>query len=123
MLDELVRGGYSPETVRQVDELTDYDLYDVLISIAYSKKPLKKNERVFDFQSKQRAWLDTLPQETKDVIIAIVNQFAICGTECIESEQLFKVYDVVKAGGLSSLTKGGDAKQLLDEAKMRLFAA
>jgi type I restriction enzyme R subunit len=123
MLDELIRGGYSGETIRQVDELSDYDLYDVLISLAYGKKPLKKNERVFDFQYKQRDWLETLPQETKDVIIAIINQFAICGTDCIESEQLFKVHDVVKAGGIFSLNKGGDAKQLLEEAKMRLFAA
>ena len=123
MLDELIRGGYSAETIRQVDELNDYDLYDVLISVAYGKKPLKKTERIFDFQYKQRDWLETLPQETKDVVIAIVNQFAICGTDCIESAQLFKVHDVVKAGGLKALNKGGDATKLLQEAKLRLFAA
>ena len=123
MLDELIRGGYSAETIRQVDELTDYDLYDVLISVAYGKKPLKRNERIFNFQYNQRDWLGTLPQETKDVILAIVSQFAFQGTDSIESEQLFKVHDVVKAGGLSSLNKGGDAKKLLDETKLRLFAA
>jgi type I restriction enzyme R subunit len=123
MLEELIVGGYSPDTIRKVDKLNDFDLYDILISVAYGKKPLKKNERVLNFQYKQRDWLETLPQETKDVIIAIVNQFAICGTDCIESEKLFKVQDVVKAGGLSALNKGGDAKQLLDEAKLRLFAA
>jgi len=123
MLDELIRGGYSAETIRQVDELTDYDLYDVLISVAYGKKPLKRNERIFNFQYNQRDWLGTLPQETKDVILAIVSQFAFQGTDSIESAQLFKVHDVVKAGGLSSLNKGGNAKQLLDEAKLRLFAA
>jgi len=123
ILVELVRGGYSAETIRQVDELTDYDLYDVLISIAYGKKPLKRNERIFNFQYKERDWLNALPQEAKDVIIAIVNQFGFQGTDSIESDQLFKVHDVVKAGGLSSLNKGGNAKQLLDEAKLRLFAA
>jgi len=123
MLEELMRGGYSAETIRQVDELNDYDLYDVLISVAYGKKPLKRNERVFDFQYNQRNWLDTLPQETKDVILAIVNQFAFHGTESIESEQIFKVQDVVKAGGLSALNKGGDATQLINETKLRLFAA
>jgi type I restriction enzyme R subunit len=123
MLDELIRGGYSAETIRQVDELNDYDLYDVLISIAYGKKPLRKTERIFDFQYKQRDWLETLSQETKDVVIAIVNQFAICGTDCIESDQLFKVYDVVKAGGLKALNKDDDAAKLLQEVKLRLFAA
>jgi len=67
--------------------------------------------------------LDTLPQETKDVILAIVNQFAFQGTESIESEQLFRVQDVVKAGGYSALSKGGDATQLFNETKLRLFAA
>jgi len=123
MLDDLIRGGYSAETIRRVDGLSDYDLYDILISVAYGKKPLKRNERVFDFRTNQRKWLDTLPQEAKDVILAIVDQFAFQGTDSIESEQLFKIHDVVKAGGIASLNKGGDAKKLLDEAKMRLFAA
>jgi type I restriction enzyme R subunit len=123
MLDDLIRGGYSAETIRQVDELTEYDLYDILINIAYGKKSLKRNDRIFNFQYNQKNWLDTLPQETKDVILAIVNQFAFQGTDSIESEQLFKVHDVVKAGGINSLNKGGDAKQLLDETKLRLFAA
>jgi type I restriction enzyme R subunit len=123
MLDDLIRGGYSAETIRQVDELTDYDLYDILINIAYGKKSLKRNERIFNFQYNQRNWLDTLPQETKDVILAIVNQFAFQGTDSIESDQLFRVHDVIKAGGISSLSKGGDAKQLLEETKLRLFAA
>jgi len=55
--------------------------------------------------------------------LAIVNQFAFQGTDSIESDQLFRVHDVIKAGGINSLSKGGDAKQLLDETKLRLFAA
>ncbi|MCL2380928.1 MAG: DEAD/DEAH box helicase family protein [Treponema sp.] len=123
MLDDLIRGGYSVETIRQVEALNDYDLYDIIINIAYDKTAMKRNERIFDFQHKQRNWLSSLPQETKDVIIAIVDQFAFQGTDSIENDQLFKVHSVIKAGGIKALSKGGDAKKLLDEAKLRLFAA
>ncbi|GHU22840.1 hypothetical protein FACS1894172_07910 [Spirochaetia bacterium] len=80
-------------------------------------------QRVLDFQSKERKWLASLHQETKDVIIAIVDQFAICGTDCIENSELFKVFDVMKAGGMKALNMDGNAKALLTEAKLRLFAA
>ena len=123
MLVDLVMGGYSVETIRQVEYLNDYDLYDILINIAYDKSPMKRNDRVFDFQHKQRNWLDKLPQETKDVIITIIDQFAFQGTDSIENDQLFKVHDVVRAGGIKALSKGGDAVKLLREVKLRLFAA
>jgi type I restriction enzyme R subunit len=106
-----------------VEQLTDYDIFDVLIDIAYNKKPLKRNERVFNFQTQYRSWLSSLPNETKDVIIAIVNQFVEQGTDSIESDQLFNVYDVIKAGGFNALQKGGNPKELIHETKLRLFVA
>jgi type I restriction enzyme R subunit len=123
MLVDLVMGGYSIETIRQVEKLNDYDLYDILINIAYDKSPMKRTDRIFNFQHKQRNWLSSLPTETKDVIIAIVDQFAFQGTDSIENDQIFNVDDVKKAGGIKSLNKGGDAAKLLQEAKLRLFAA
>jgi Type I site-specific restriction-modification system, R (restriction) subunit and related helicases len=123
MLNELLSSGYSPEIIRKAEELTDFDLYDVLINIAYDKKMLNREERIINFKNNQKTWLDTLLPETKDVILAIVNQFAYQGTDSIESNQLLNVYDVVKAGGINSLAKGGNATQILDETKLRLFAA
>jgi type I restriction enzyme R subunit len=123
MLSELLQSGYSGEIIRQVNGLDEYDLFDVLIEIAYGKKPVKKTQRVMDFQTRERIWLASLSQEAKDVIIAIVNQFAICGTDCIESTELFNAYDVKRAGGLKALNKDGNAKALIYEAKLRLFAA
>jgi type I restriction enzyme R subunit len=123
MLDDLLQSGYSAEILRQVEDMSDYDLFDVLIEIAFGTTAKSKIQRVLDFQAKERNWLSSLPQETRDVIIAIVNQFAVCGTDCIENNELFKVYDVMKAGGMKSLNKNGNAKALLLEAKLRLFAA
>jgi hypothetical protein len=49
------------------------------------------------------------------IIIAIIQQFSVLGTDSIEN--------VVKAGGLQPLNKDGNAKALMTEAKLRLFAA
>jgi type I restriction enzyme R subunit len=123
MLDDLLQSGYSVEILRQVEDMTDYDLFDVLIAIAFDKPAKNKMQRVLDFQAKERNWLFSLPEEAKEVIIAIVNQFAVYGTDCIESNELFKVYDVVQAGGMKALNKNGNAGALMTEAKLRLFAA
>jgi type I restriction enzyme R subunit len=123
MLDDLLQSGYSAEILRQVDDMSDYDLFDILTEIAFGNTAKNKMQRVLDFQAKERNWLSSLPQDTREVIIAIVNQFAVCGTDCIENNELFKVYDVMKAGGMKALNKNGNAKALLLEAKLRLFAA
>jgi type I restriction enzyme R subunit len=123
MLNDLLQGGYSAEILRQVGDMSDYDLFDVLVEVAFGNTAKNKIQRVLDFQAKERNWLSSLPQEAREVIIAIVNQFAVCGTDCIENSELFKVYDVIKAGGMKALNKNGNAKALLIEAKLRLFAA
>jgi type I restriction enzyme R subunit len=104
-LDDLLQSGYSIEILRQVEDMTDYDLFDILIEIAFGKLAKNKIQRVLDFQARERNWLYSLPQETKDVIIAIVNQFAVFGTDCMESKELLNVYDVVRAGGIKALNK------------------
>jgi type I restriction enzyme R subunit len=123
ILNELLQSGYSGEIIRKVNGLDEYDLFDVLIEIAYDKKPVKKTQRVLDFLTRERTWLASLSQEVKDVIIAIIQQFAYYGTESIESSELFNTYDVKQAGGLKALNKDGNAKELIIETKLRLFAA
>jgi type I restriction enzyme R subunit len=123
MLNDLLQSGYSPEILRQVEGMTDYDLFDVLIETAFGKPAKNKIQRVMDFQAKERNWLSSLRHETKEVIIAIVNQFAICGTDCIENKELLNVYDVIKEGGMKALNQDGNAKALIHEMKLRLFAA
>jgi hypothetical protein len=63
-----------------------------------------------------------LPAETKDVILAIVQQFSTGGTDVFDRNELFGVYDVAQAGGIEALKKGGDAAALLRQAKERMFA-
>jgi type I restriction enzyme R subunit len=123
MLDDLIRSNYSPEIVRQVEKLTEYDLYDVLADLAYGVAPHKRTDRAFSFNHKQRTWLNTLPEQTKAVVLAIAAQFGRGGTEELESGEIFNVSTVRAAGGLAALKLGGNPAELITETKRRLFAA
>jgi type I restriction enzyme R subunit len=123
VLVSLVTSGYSPEIVRQVENMTEYDMYDVLVNIAYGAAPQKREVRAFSFSYKQRPWLNTLPEETKAVILAIASQFSGEGTEAFENQYLFDAQSVKKAGGIAALRKGGNPSELMRETKVRMFAA
>ena len=123
MLADLVYNGYSPEIARQVEKMTEYDLYDMLIDIAYGVAPQTRAARAFSFGYKQRSWLNTMPEQTKAVILAIVTQFGREGTEAFENQQLFNVTTVRAAGGIAALKLGGNPVDLIAETKRRLFAA
>jgi type I restriction enzyme R subunit len=123
LLLSLITSGYSPEIVRHVENMTEYDLYDVLVNIAYGAEPQKRQVRAFSFSYKQRPWLDALPEETKSVILAIANQFVDEGTEAFENHYLFDAEPVKTAGGIAALKKGGNATELIKETKIRIFAA
>ncbi|GHV41532.1 type I restriction endonuclease subunit R [Synergistales bacterium] len=123
LLSELVRNGFSPELIRQVENMSEFDMYDVLVDIAYGASPIKRQERAYSFTYKQRTWLTALPDETKAVILAIAGQFAHEGTEALENSQIFSVQSVREAGGIAALKRGGDAAELMRQIKERMFAA
>jgi type I restriction enzyme R subunit len=123
LLQDLVYSSYSPEIVRQVEGMNDFDLYDVLVDIAFGIAPQKREIRAFSFSYKQRVWLDTLPEQTKAVVLAIAAQFGQGGTEAVENNYLLDVTAVRVAGGLSALKLAGEPYKLIYETKLRLFAA
>lgn len=123
MIQNLIRKGYSPEIVRQVEGMTEYDLYDILADIAYGVAPHTRADRAFSFTYKQREWLNTMLAQTKAVIIAITAQFGRGGSEELENPHLFNVAAVQAAGGLEALRWNGGAAELVAETKRRLFAA
>jgi type I restriction enzyme R subunit len=123
MIQDLVYSGYSPEIVRQVEGMAEYDLYDVLADLAYGVAPHKRVDRAFSFSYKQRLWLDTMPEQTKAVILSLAAQFGREGTEVFENPQLFNVTSIRAAGGLDALKWNGGPTELIAETKRRLFAA
>ncbi|HEX4199152.1 MAG TPA: DEAD/DEAH box helicase family protein [Caulobacteraceae bacterium] len=110
-------------TLRIVQGLDAYDLFDVLGAAAYGLDPRSRAARAEAFEWKAREWLDGLPTRTRGVLHAVVGQFRTGGTEALESGQIFRVPAVIAAGGLEALKTAGEPRALLWEAKRRVFAA
>ena len=123
LVDHLVRSGYSPKVVQVVEEMTDYDLYDVLAALGYGMNPLTRLQRAGAFSYKHRDWMGTMPRRTAATVLAIANQFSRSGTEALENPQIFNVPEVVRAGGLSALKELGEPREVLRQTKERMFEA
>jgi type I restriction enzyme R subunit len=115
---------YSPKALRAVEEMDDYDLYDVLADVGYGMSPHTRLERAESFNYKQAEWLGQMPPATAKTVQAIAAQFARGGTEELESDQLLRTPEVKKAGGLNALKAlERPAREVLNETKERIFAA
>lgn len=110
-------------TLRLIEGLGDYDLFDVLGAAAYGLDPKSRAGRVETFGWKARGWLDGMPPRTAGVLRAVVGQFRTGGIEALESGGVFRVPAVVAAGGLAALRDAGEPRALLWEAKRRVFEA
>ena len=124
LINHLVSAGVSPVQVQKIGEMIDYDLYDVLAEIGYGINPRKRQDRVFAFTYKHEDWLLRLPKETRETIQAIIEPFTIGGTEELENPNVLQMPKVQRAGGMRALAATGkQPKEVLQEAKERLFAA
>jgi type I restriction enzyme R subunit len=123
LIDTLVTTGYSPTVVRVVEEMNDYDLYDVLAELGYGLAPRTRAGRADAFNYKHAQWLARLPIPTATTLKALAAQFARTGTEGLENPQIFQTPAVMQAGGLEALKTLGQPAEILHETKERLFAA
>ncbi len=123
LLDLLVNKGYSPQVVRILEDMHDYDLFDVLAELGYGMNPLRREQRAFLFDYKHTTWLESLPRNTRQTIKALVQQFASSGTEGLEKPEVFDMPEVQKAGGVNALKEAGKPFELLRETKERVFTA
>ncbi len=71
LVDRLVTSGYSPTVVRIVDQMEDYDLFDVLAELGYGMAPRTRVERADAFCYKHKQWLAGLPVQTAETVRAI----------------------------------------------------
>ncbi|MFL5036877.1 MAG: hypothetical protein ACJ8DU_22180 [Microvirga sp.] len=55
-------------------------------------------------------------------MIALTRQFAVGGTEELETASVLRVPAVARAGGLAALRKVGDPVEVLRATRERLFA-
>lgn len=112
--------------LRLLQELTgrkDYDFYDILAEIGFGVAPKSRMERADAFEYKNSAWLRSFPQETRNTLIALANQFKKGGIEELENPYVFSITAVKKAGGLEALKILGEPQNIIMETKRRLLAA
>jgi len=82
LMDRLVAAGYPPRVLQVLEEMNDYDLYDVLADLGFGLSPRTRTrtDRVLAFTYKHEEWLEGLPAQTAAAIRAIVSQFEKGGT-------------------------------------------
>lgn len=123
LMGRLPDGGRSAILIRALQEMTDYDLFDVLSEVGYGSAPRTREARADAFVWKHEGWLKGLPSTTAATLKALTGQFRRGGTEELENPKVFQTPDVVRAGGLTALGALGSARDALQEAKKRIFAA
>ena len=121
MLGHLPDAGRSPLLVRQLEGMSDFDLYDVLAELGYGLAPKRRNERAEAFTYKHSSWLASVSPAAATTIKALAAQFARTGTEGLENPQIFQTPDVIRAGGLAALKAVGNPADVLRETKERMF--
>ncbi|MFL4972659.1 MAG: hypothetical protein ACJ8DK_23665 [Microvirga sp.] len=63
-----------------------------------------------------------MPPDSRAAVIALTRQFAVGGTEELETASVLRVPAVARAGGLAALRKVGDPVEVLRATRERLFA-
>jgi type I restriction enzyme R subunit len=123
LLASLPEAGRSALLIQQLEDMADYDLYDVLGELGYGLNPRTRADRAEAFTYKHADWLADFPDPARATLLALAGQFAHSGTEALENPKIFSMPDVITAGGLSALRALGRPVDLLRETKVRMFAA
>lgn len=121
LIDHLLGDNFSPEVIREIDQMNDFDLYDFFGKYGYHARALKRPERGELFISHNHGWFSGMDGKAAIVLKGLGHQFAQGGTEALESQNLWEVPEIRLAGGLNALRGLGAPAQVMHEAKARLF--
>ena len=121
LIDHLLGDNFSPEVIREVDQMGDFDLFDFFGKHGYHARALRRPERGAAYISANAAWFAGMDEKSAIVLRGLGTQFAQGGTEALESESLFDVPEIAQAGGIRALRVLGKPVEVMQGAKMRLF--
>lgn len=121
LIDHLLSDHLSPEVIREIDRMNDFDLYDFFGKYGYHTRALKRLERGELFISHNQSWFNAIDNKAATVLKGLGHQFAQGGTDALESQNLWEVPEIKLAGGLNALRGLGAPAQVMHEAKARLF--
>ncbi|MDR0250918.1 MAG: DEAD/DEAH box helicase family protein [Burkholderiales bacterium] len=121
LIDHLLDNNFSPEVIREIDQMSDFDLYDFFGYHGYHARALRRIERGAHYIETNHAWFAGMDGKAAIVLRGLGAQFARGGTDALESESLFYVPEIAQAGGIRALRVLGRPADVMQEAKMRLF--
>jgi type I restriction enzyme R subunit len=121
LIDHLLGDNFSPEVIREIDQMNDFDLYDFFGHHGYHAPALKRSKRGVLFINHHQSWFDGMDVRAAIVLRGLGNQFAQGGTDALETPALWEVPEIKLAGGLDALRVLGKPAQVMHEAKGRLF--
>jgi type I restriction enzyme R subunit len=121
LIDHLLGDNFSPDVIREVDQMADFDLFDFIGKHGYHARALKRPERGAEYVSANAAWFAGMEAKSAIVLKGLGHQFALDGTEALESSALWEVPEIKLAGGINALRVLGAPTQVMQDAKMRLF--
>lgn len=121
LIDHLLGDNFSPEVIREIDQMNDFDLYDFFGHHGYHARALKRPERGTLYISNNQGWFGGMDDKAVIVLKGLGHQFAQGGTDALESQNLWEVPEIRLAGGLNALRGLGAPAQVMREAKSRLF--
>jgi len=121
LIDHLLGDNFSPEVIREIDRMSDFDLYDFFGHHGYHARALKRPERGAHYIDTNTAWFAGMDGQSAIVLRGLGTQFAQGGTEALETPALWDVPEIAKAGGINALRALGSPVQVMQEAKARLF--
>jgi type I restriction enzyme R subunit len=123
LIDHLLGDNFSPDLIREIDRMTDYDIYDLFAHHGYHARALKRPERKIVYLKDNQTWFESLDPKAAYVLKELGHQFELGGTEALETAALWEVPEIKDAGGFDALRKIGVPVVVMKDAKERLFAA
>ncbi len=95
-IDHLLAERYNPDFLRHIDQMTDYDLYDIFAHHGYHAGARTREGREAACLAQNAPWFAGLPEQQQGAIVlkpaevlkCLGRQFARDGTEALESRQL-----------------------------------
>ena len=121
LIDHLLGDNFSPETIREIDQMSDFDLYDFFGHHGYHARAFKRPERGAHYVGANVGWFAAMDEKSAIVLRGFGTQFALGGTEALETPALWDVPEIRLAGGLDALRVLGKPADVMQDAKMRLF--
>jgi len=121
LIDHLLGDHLSPDVIRDAEQMNDFDLYDFFGKHGYHARALTRPQRGAQYLNANTAWFAGMDAQSAIVLKGLGHQFALDGTEALESSALWEVPEIKLAGGINALRALGAPTQVMQNAKMRLF--